>query len=442
MKTYDSYKDSGIERIGEIPSHWQSGILKRFCNVTDGSHFSPKTQEVGFPYVSVKDIGINKIDLVNCKRISEIDFDDLVRNGCKPKVGDVLLTKDGTIGRAAVITADLEPFVVLSSLGILTPKDVIDSNFLYYFLVSGINIDQMFSFIHGSALTRLTIEKIQNLRITLPSLHEQSAIASYLDQKTAEIDELIADKKRLLELYEEEKTAVINQAVTKGLNPDAQMKDSGIEWLGEIPEHWEVKRLKMIVTKIGSGVTPSGGSSVYSREGIPLLRSQNIHFNGLKLEDVAYISEEIDQSMSNSRIKEDDILLNITGASIGRCFYVPKGFGKGNVNQHVCIIRPILNLINPIYLYFLIRSLVGQVQIDLQQTGANREGLNFEQLKNFTLPIPRSISEQETIVKSVWNSLHKIDTNISKTQKLIDLLTEYRTALISEVVTGKVKVID
>lgn len=442
MKTYDFYKDSGIEWIGKIPSHWKRAILKRYCKVTDGSHFSPKTQETGFPYVSVKDIGFNKIDLVNCKRISEREFDDLVKNGCKPSEGDVLLTKDGTIGRAAVVTSDLEPFVVLSSLGILTPKEGINPNFLYFFLVSGANVDQMFSFIHGSALTRLTIEKIQNLNISIPSLQEQSVIASYLDQKTSEIDELIADKKRLLELYEEEKTAVINHAVTKGLDPNSPMKDSGIDWLGEIPEHWEVKKLKMIVTKVGSGVTPSGGSSVYLKEGIPLLRSQNIHFNGLKLEDVAYISEEIDQGMSNSRIIEDDILLNITGASIGRCFYVPKGFGKGNVNQHVCIIRPILSVIHPIYLYFLIRSSMGQVQIDLQQTGANREGLNFEQLKNFTLPIPKSISEQETIVEGLRKYISKIDVNISKTEKLIDLLTEYRTALISEVVTGKVKVID
>src|SRR5690554_4357713 len=122
MRKYDSYKDSGIEWIGEIPEHWHRGILKRFCKVTDGSHFSPETQEIGLPYIPVKDIGINEIDFINCKRISKVDFEKLIKNGCQPKAGDVLLTKDGTIGRAAVVTEDLKPFVVLSSLGILTPN--------------------------------------------------------------------------------------------------------------------------------------------------------------------------------------------------------------------------------------------------------------------------------------------------------------------------------
>ena len=219
-------------------------------------------------------------------------------------------------------------------------------------------------------------------------------------------------------------------------------KDSGIEWIGEIPSHWEVKRLKLLVSKIGSGVTPSGGASVYLTTGIPLLRSQNIHFDGLKLDDVAYISEEINEGMSNSKIQEGDVLLNITGASIGRCFYVPNGFGRGNVNQHVCIIRPIVDIIDTIYLYLLLRSEIGQLQIRYQQTGANREGLNFEQLKNFSLPFPTNIEEQKSIVEFIEAKSKKIDAKIARTEKLIELLSEYRSTLISEVVTGKVKVVE
>ena len=141
---------------------------------------------------------------------------------------------------------------------------------------------------------------IKSFFILLPSIPEQTAIANYLDRKTAEIDGLIANKERLIELYEEEKTAVINQAVTKGLDPNAPMKPSGIDWLGDIPEHWEVKKLKYLVSKIGSGVTPKGGASTYQPSGIPLLRSQNIHFDGLRLDDVAFISEEIHEGMSGS----------------------------------------------------------------------------------------------------------------------------------------------
>src|SRR5690606_34596010 len=188
-----------------------------------------------------------------------------------------------------------------------------------------------------------------------PNEQEQTAIAAYLDRKTAEIDELIADKKRLLELYEEEKTAIINQAVTKGINPDVPMKDSGIEWLGEIPEHWEVKRIKHIVSKVGSGVTPSGGANVYQSSGIPLLRSQNIYFESLRLDDVAYITKEIHDVMKNSKVYEGDVLLNLTGASIGRVYFVESWLGDANVNQHVCILRPNSGLKSK-YLYYILRS--------------------------------------------------------------------------------------
>ncbi|MBK7407978.1 MAG: restriction endonuclease subunit S [Saprospirales bacterium] len=170
--------------------HWERTIIKRYCKVTDGSHFSPETMDSGFPYVSVKDIGNNEIDLDNCKRISEEDFEKLSKNGCQPKPGDVLLTKDGTIGRAAV-PQGINPFVVLSSLGILTPTHNLKAKFLYYYLISRVNNDQMYSTIHGSALTRLTIDKINNLQDYNPPLPEQHSITSYLDHKTALIDELV-----------------------------------------------------------------------------------------------------------------------------------------------------------------------------------------------------------------------------------------------------------
>ena len=145
--------------------------------------------------------------------------------------------------------------------------------------------------------------------------------------------------------------------------------------------------------------------------------------------------------MSNSRTHERDILLNITGGSIGRCFYVPVGFGSANVNQHVCIIRPRLEIIDYIFLYYILRSNIGQLQIDFLQTGANREGLNFEQLKNFIIPLVDH-REQQYIVSHIEKEFARLDTEISKFHKQIALLQEYRTTLISEVVTGKIKVVE
>ncbi|MEZ4773567.1 MAG: restriction endonuclease subunit S [Bacteroidia bacterium] len=449
MRKYDAYKDSGIEWIGEIPSHWELVPIKYSLSIplTDGPHETPELVSEGVIFISAEAIKEDKIDFEKKRGNITIEDHERFSKKYKPQKGDVYMIKSGaTTGNLARVETDTE-FNIWSPLAAFRPDpEKITTDFLFFYMKS----KRFFTAIelgwNYGTQQNIGMNVLENLRLVRPTIEEQTAIAHYLDRKTAEIDELIADKKRLLELYEEEKTALINQAVTGKakacLGSDAPMKDSGIEWLGEIPEEWEVKRLKLIVSKIGSGVTPSGGSSVYLTSGIPLIRSQNIHFDGIRLDDVAYISEEIDEGMSNSRIQDGDVLLNITGASIGRCFYVPDGFGKGNVNQHVCIIRPILEKVETIFLYYIMRSEIGQTQIRLQQTGANREGLNFEQLKNFILPLPESNEEQQAIVRHIETENARIDAKKSKTEKLIDLLTEYRTALISEVVTGKVKVSD
>jgi len=441
MKPYPKYKDSGVEWLGEIPEGWDCSLVKRYCKVTDGSHYSPKTALEGRPYISVKDVTEKGINFKDCKKISEEDFEQLKKNGCSPRVGDVLLTKDGTIGRGVIVKEEYPKFVALSSLGLLTPSSRLGSHYLLFYLLSGLNIEQMLRTIHGSALTRLTIDKINDLIVCIPPSDEQTAIASYLDRKTVGIDSLIARKQRLIELYEEEKTVVINRAVTKGLDPDVKMKPSGIDWLGDIPEHWKVKKLKYLVCKIGSGVTPRGGASTYQLSGIPLLRSQNVHFDGLRLDDVAYISEETHGNMAGSKVLAGDVLLNITGASIGRCYFVDDTLGEANVNQHVCIIRPTMG-IGTKFLYLVLRSSVGQTQIILEQTGGGREGLNFEALGSFEIPIMKDENEQTAIVQHIETECSRLDTIIDKFKKQIDLLKEYRTTLISEVVTGKIDVRD
>jgi type I restriction enzyme S subunit len=332
-------------------------------------------------------------------------------------------------------------FSLSQNCALIIPRDADATSASYYFYF----LQQLFAY-EKSAISlimqpSLRFEDLNQYSVFCLSFSEQTTIANYLDRKTAEIDRLIANKERLIELYEEEKTAVINQAVTRGLNPDAPMKSSGIDGLGDIPEHWEVKKLKYLVCKIGSGVTPKGGASTYQLSGIPLLRSQNVHFDGLRLDDVAYISEEIHENMSGSKVQPGDVLLNITGASIGRCYFVDEILGEANVNQHVCIIRPAKG-IGTKFLYLVLRSSVGQTQISLEQTGGGREGLNFEALGSFEIPIMKDENEQTAIVQYLETQCSRLDTIIDKFKKQIDLLKEYRATLISEVVTGKIDVRD
>ena len=164
-------------------------------------------------------------------------------------------------------------------------------------------------------------------------------------------------------------------------------KDSGVEWLGNVPAHWSVKRLGYFCEKIGSGKTPMGGAAAYSSEGIVFIRSQNVHDEGLVLEDVVFIPESIDEELKASRVQAGDILLNITGASLGRTCIVPPDLPRANVNQHVCIIR-VQNLSER---YFFAQCMKGHSirgQVDAVQSGAAREGLNFSQISDLVVAVP------------------------------------------------------
>lgn len=209
-------------------------------------------------------------------------------------------------------------------------------------------------------------------------------------------------------------------------------KNSGIEWLGMIPEHWKIYRIKDITTKVGSGITPSGGANVYLDQGIMFFRSQNIHNNKLDFTDIAYISTEIDKKMANTRIRPQDVLLNITGASIGRSFYVQPGV-IGNVNQHVCIIRPKQKFVSTKFLHYSIISNYGQNLIFICQNGANREGLNFQQINSFSFLLP-SVTEQEIITNYLDSKTQLIDRKIELLNNKISYYKEFRKSLINKVV--------
>lgn len=191
--------------------------------------------------------------------------------------------------------------------------------------------------------------------------------------------------------------------------------------------------LKYLVSKIGSGKTPSGGAASYVDDGIPFLRSQNIHNDGLRLDDIAYISNDVDREMRATRTQAGDVLLNITGASLGRVAVVPASLARANVNQHVCIIRCRQSL-EPGFLWYVLQSQVGAAQIFAQEQGISREGLNFEQIGALRVPM-LVLGRQRAIVSFLDRKTSAIDALIAKKERLIELLAEKRQALITQAVT-------
>ncbi len=434
MKKYDKYKSTNIEWLPQIPAHWEMSKAKYYFKYTTG--FTPPTGQDEFyngaiTWVTIADMK-QKIVSESVNTLSKNAIDKY-----KPDLstkGSLLFSFKLSVGKVAFAGKDLYTNEAIISI---LPDVSYDVRYFYYTLPEQL-LQSANENIYGAKM--LNQELIRNAPICFPPKKEQIAISNFLDEKTKQIDDLIFNKRKLIQLLKEERTGIINDAVTKGVNKQIKLKPSGIELIKDIPQHWEIKKLKYLVSKIGSGVTPNGGASVYLQEGIPLLRSQNIYSEGLVLDDVAFISEEMDEQMSNSRINEDDVLLNITGASIGRCYFVPQKFGRGNVNQHVCIIRTIQSKLKTKYLYSFLISGYGQTLIEACQNGANREGLNFQQIKSFDIPLPK-IEEQEVIIKYIENETQKIDLTINEIEKEIELMQEYRITIISEVVTGKIKVI-
>ncbi len=434
--------------LDELPNDWKTARVKNILDynhhypIGDGDHGSIKPemyQDEGIPYLRVQNLSWG----------FDINYDNLVYisdevNQANSKSilmpDDILIAKTGTVGKMAIIPESMKQANTTSSVGKITINQKIFNNRYFAYLFSSPMFQEQIKekAYQKSAQPGFNIDDLIEFNIIIPPRDIQNKIANHLDKETTKIDLTIAKNEELIKLLSEKRVALINQVVTKGLNPNVPMKDSGVKWIGEIPEHYSIIKLKFLTSKIGSGKTPKGGSEIYVSEGIPLLRSQNIHFDSIRLDDVVYITEEINQTMLSTVVKNKDILFNITGASIGRCNYI-EDINIANVNQHVCIIRPNKKIFYK-YLNYFLQSDCGQNQVFLNQNGTSREGLNFEDLSNFYIILPKDIKEQKTVVSYLEKEIIKIYTTINKVKENIRLLEEYKTSLIHHVVTGKIDV--
>jgi len=424
IEKYAAYKDSGEAWIGEIPEHWDIKRLKLI--------FTEKKLTTN-PDLNCGSISFGKVVIKDDEKIplaTKASYQEVLK-------GEFLINPLNLNYDLISLRIALSYINVVVSSGYIVLKNILEINKEYFkYLLH--RYDVAFMKLLGSGVRQtINFNHIANSLLAFPPPEEQTAIANFLNRKTALIDQAIGIKQKQIELLKERRQILIHKAVTRGPNPNVKMKDSGVEWIGEVPEGWEVKRIKHVTTKIGSGVTPSGGGTTYLDIGIPLIRSQNILFGKIELEGVAYISEKIHASMSNSQVQKGDVLLNITGGSIGRCHFVETVFPM-NVNQHVCIVRP-STIITSVFLNSLLASEIGQGQIWFFQQGGGREGLNFQALKNFIIPLP-PIREQLAISEYIEMTSQKFATAISLKEKEIEKLKEYKSTLINSAVTGKIKV--
>lgn len=424
MNNYSSYKDTNIPWIGDIPIGWSLKSLKHiFIEKKSTKNSDLGCGSISFGRVIYKDD--EKILESTKESYQEVLNGEFLINPLNLNYD----LKSLRIGLSRINVVVSQGYIVLNI------KDGFVSEY-YEYLLRKFDVEHMKSLGQGVRQT-ISYTHIKEEKLVVPPIDEQNRISNYLDNKTNQIDSLISKIEKKVDLLKEQRTSLINLYVTKGLDPNVEMKDSGIDWIGQIPKHWTLSKVKWATTKIGSGITPKGGADVYSDDGIPFLRSQNIHFDGLRLDEVVFISEEIDNAMLNSRVQRNDILYNITGGSIGRCCLVETD-ERMNVNQHVCIMRPSSKTI-PSYLLSVLCSEIGQSQLKMNLTGSGREGLNFENLGKFYIPLTDK-DEQNKIGSKIRN-LNEVFFNLeSKLKTRVERLNEYRQSLISSVVTGKVRV--
>ena len=217
-----------------------------------------------------------------------------------------------------------------------------------------------------------------------------------------------------------------------------EMKDSGVAWIGEIPADWSIVKIKAGVHKVGSGKTPSGGATSYADEGVLFLRSQNVYDTGLELSNPTYITPEVDEEMKGTRVFPNDVLLNITGGSIGRCCIFPESLETANVNQHVSIIRVDERVFLPEFMHYYWISPLGSMAINLYQTGGNREGMSAEAIKNTPI-ILMPLEEQKHICKVLDFKCAKIDAVLDKTRASIEEYKKLKQAIITQAVTKGIR---
>lgn len=423
-------QDSGVEWIGTIPQGWRLDRLKDIVSLRDEK--STEKSEIE-DYLELEDLEQGTGRLLSVRNTTNVESAVM-----KFYKGDVLFGK-------------LRPYLRKYHLATFDGKctgeilafqpEKIEPKFLLYFIASDGFIKVCTAMSYGAKMPRVNYPKqLALLPVCLPSTQEQQAIAEYLDQQCGKLDAIIAIKQQQIKTLDALRQSVIYQAVTKGLDASVPLVDSGVEWLGKIPQGWKAERIGNISLKIGSGVTPKGGATVYEESGIPLFRSQNIHFSGLKINEVVFISEETHQEMKGSQVKANDVLLNITGASIGRCFYFSENciFKEANVNQHVCIIRLNHQALTK-FVYYFLSSDIGQSQIFSSFRGASREGLNFRDIKLIKLSLP-SVTEQQSIINRLDQETQRLTALKANLNQQISTLEAYKKSLIYECVTGKKRI--
>ena len=424
--TYDSYKDSGVEWIGAVPHNWR---LKRLKHMTRQISDKVSSKDSSLRYIGMENVeswsghlvdGVSEVEGL----ASKFDAGDVIFGKLRP-----YLAKATKLNFSGICSTE---FIVMRA------EDEVDPDFLAYLLRSSDFVNFIDSSTYGSKMPRANPSFIANCPVVIPPLPEQRAIAAFLDEKCAKVDEAVRIKEAQIALLRERRQILIQQAVTRGLNPAAPMKDSGIDWIGQIPAHWEVAKLKFLSNKIvdGTHFTPT-----YVEEGVPFLRVTdltNMKDGQVDWENVRRIPEKEHRELSKRANAEyGDVLLSKNG-TIG-ITRVVDWKNEFSFFVSLCLIKLRKELIPNYFVSFFGSPLVDE-QLYFGSLRTSVTNLHLEKIKELLIVVPPR-SEQEELVAQISIISKPIDDAIRIKEDQIAALKEYKTSLINAAVTGKIKVV-
>jgi len=431
LPAYPKYKPSGVEWLGSVPEHWKVKAIKWESPVLRGASPRPIDDprffddEGEFAWVRISDVTTAGMYLETTEEKLSTDGSSL---SVKLNPGEIFLSIAGSVGKPCISRIKCcihDGFVYF-------PRFKGEAKFLFYLFASGEPYRGL-----GKLGTQLNLntDTVGSIRMGCPEKAEQQAIAAFLDRETGRLETLIGKKRQLIEKLKEKRTALISRTVTRGLNPNAKLKPSGIEWLGEIPAHWQSMPLKFIAS-VQPGFAFS--SDDFIDEGIPVVRIGDIISDGqIDFTNAKCLPEEFLGTNPDVIVQRGDIAMAMTGATIGKVGRY--GYEKpALLNQRVCLFRPNQGRSKD-YLWYLLNSDFYIEHVELTAFGGAQPNISETQLLCCPVPVPPS-SEQSAIATYLDVETAKIDRLVEKVEAAIEKLLEYRTALITAAVTGKIDV--
>lgn len=443
QKTYETYKDSGIEWIGNVPSHWEVFPMKYKVNLYNGNSIKDDEKPLyeddsdAIPYIATKDVNVDNhsIDYKNGMYVKNIDH-SFVR---APKGSTLMCIEGGSAGRKMGFTNQEVAFI--NKLCCFTTKDIsiLDNLYLYYYLQSS-TFKNIFTSHLSGLIGGVSISEMKNFEMICPPLSEQQAIAEYLDKKCSKIDSLVAELEQQVTDLGTMKKAEISRIVTKGLNPDAPLKDSGIEWIGEIPSHWNIKRLRYL-GDTQNGLSKDGS---YFGEGYPFITYGDVYKNIIIPKVASGLAKSTKDDQKIYSIERGDVFFTRTSETIeeiGFCATCLETLPQATFSGFLIRFRPNSKELLPEFEAYYFRANLHRRYFVKEMNSVTRASLSQVLLKNLPVLLPPK-EEQQAIAEYLDTYCVKVDATVKELQDQIADLKLYKQSIISEAVTGKIKVID